>query len=138
MARSKVEYWLTDDGLILLQGWARDGLTDEQIAANIGVSRKTLSEWKVKYGDIGDTLKKGKDIADYEVENALYKKAVSGDVTAMIFWLKNRRKHKWRDKPEENAVNVNVETNIGTDPYAGLTTEELRTLARMADNEEST
>ena len=40
MAKGKYEYWLTPEGLIKLEGWARDGLTDEQIAVNIGVNRK--------------------------------------------------------------------------------------------------
>lgn len=75
MAKGKYQKWLTLDGLTLLQGWARDGLTDEQISHNMGISRKTLAQWKTKYGDIGDTLKKGKEIVDIEVENALLKKA---------------------------------------------------------------
>lgn len=99
--KGKYEYWLTPDGLILLEGWARDGLTDEQIASNCGVSRSTLADWKVKYKDISDTLKKGKEVIDYQVENALLNKAISGDVTAQIFWLKNRKPKQWRDKPQE-------------------------------------
>lgn len=75
MASSKVKYWQTDEGLTLLKGWARDGLTDEQISTNVGISRSTLSEWKKKYSDISDSLKKGKEIVDYEVENALLKRA---------------------------------------------------------------
>lgn len=98
MAKGKYEYWRTTDGLILLQGWARDGLTDEQIAHNMGIRRTTLYDWKNKYSDINDALKKGKEIVDYEVENALLKRAKQGDVTAQIFWLKNRRPEKWRDK----------------------------------------
>ncbi len=76
MAKSKVEYWLTEDGLTLLKGWARDGLTDEQIADKCGVVRSTLSEWKKKYQDISDSLKKGKEVIDTEVENALLKNAM--------------------------------------------------------------
>lgn len=98
MAKGKYEYWRTTDGLILLQGWARDGLKDEQIAHNCGIAVKTLYEWKNRYSDICDALKKGKEIVDYEVENALLKRAKQGDVTAQIFWLKNRRPEKWRDK----------------------------------------
>lgn len=98
MAKGKYEYWRTTDGLILLQGWARDGLTDEQIAHNMGIRRTTLYDWKNKYPDINDALKKGKEIVDYEVENALLKRAKQGDVAAQIFWLKNRRPEKWRDK----------------------------------------
>ena len=132
MAKCKYEKWLTKEGLLLLEGWARDGLTDEQIAHNMGVSRKTLAEWKKKYGDIGDTLKRGKEIVDYEVESALLKKAlgykvkeqkvtkdgelvgvereIPPDTTAQIFWLKNRRPDKWRDKVEN--VNINQQDRV--------------------------
>ena len=81
MAKGKYEYWLTNEGLLKLEGWARNGLTDEQIAHNMGVSRKTLAKWKIKYGDIGDTLKRNKEVVDYEVENALFKRALGYDYT---------------------------------------------------------
>lgn len=126
MALGKINEWLERDKLILLEGWARDGLTDEQIAKNIGISRASLYEWKKKEVDIFDALKKGKEVIDFEVENALLKRAlgytitieeekldkygdvhtlkkdvhVPGDTTAMIFWLKNRRKEQWREKVE--------------------------------------
>ena len=99
MAKGKYEYWLTKEGLLLLEGWARDGLTDEQIAHNIGITTKTLYEWKNRFGDICESLKKGKEVVDYAVENALLKNALKGDTTAQIYWLKNRRPVKWRDKP---------------------------------------
>lgn len=76
MAKGKYGKWLEPDGLILLKGWARDGLTEEQIAHNMGISRSTLNEWKNRYPDISDTLKKGKEVVAYEVENALYKRAL--------------------------------------------------------------
>ena len=76
MAKGKYEEWRTPEGLLKIQGWARDGLTDEQIAHNMGICRDTLIEWKKKYSDISDTLKKGKEIVDREVENALFKKAI--------------------------------------------------------------
>lgn len=101
---AKYDYWLTDDGLLLLEGWARSGLIDEQIAEKIGISRSTLSEWKKKFPDISDALKKGKEIVDYQVEQALLKKALEGDTTALIFWMKNRCPEKWRDKPKEVLV----------------------------------
>ena len=99
-ARGKYEYWLTSEGLTLLEGWARDGLTDEQLAQKIGINPATLYDWKNKFNKISEALKKGKEVVDYEVENALVKEALSGNVTAIIFWLKNRRPDKWRDKPE--------------------------------------
>ena len=100
MAKGKYQEWLTEDGLLLLEGWARDGLTDEQIAQKIGINISTLYKWIASHGEIGEALKRGKAPVDFEVENALLNKARSGDITAIIFWLKNRRPDKWRDKPE--------------------------------------
>jgi len=98
MAKGKYHKWLEADGLLMLQGWARDGLTDEQIAHNIGINVATLYDWKKLYPKISEALKRGKEVVDYAVENALLKKALGGDVTAMIFWLKNRKPYKWRDR----------------------------------------
>lgn len=99
IAKGKYQRWVAQEGLMLIEGWARDGLTDEQIAHNMGISRSTLAKWKTEHKNISDVLKRGKEVVDYEVENALLNKALNGDVTAMIFWLKNRRPDKWRDKP---------------------------------------
>ena len=134
MALGKINEWLEKDKLILLEGWPRDGLTDEQIAKNIGISRASLYEWKKKEVDIFDALKKGKEVIDFEVENALLKRAlgyeyeeetyengiltkkvkkqVPPDTTAQIFWLKNRKKEQWREKVEvvktdEDLQNIN-------------------------------
>lgn len=130
MAKGKYQRWLEPDGLLLLEGWARDGLTDEQIAHNMGVTAKTLYVWKSAYGEICEALKRGKDVVDTQVENALLKRAlgyeymeervevsdkdgrkviqttktVPPDTTAQIFWLKNRIPAKWRDKPSEQAA----------------------------------
>ena len=109
VARGKFEYWLTEDGLTLLTGWARDGLTDEQIAHNMGVAYSTFRVWKDKYPAIPAALKTSKEIVDYEVENALLDKALGGDTTAQIFWLKNRRPDKWRDKPADDKQQTAVE-----------------------------
>ena len=134
MALGKINEWLEKDKLILLEGWARDGLTDEQIAKNIGINRTTLYDWKKKETNIADALKKGKEVIDFEVENALLKRAlgyeyeeetyengiltkkvkkqVAPDTTAQIFWLKNRKKEQWREKVEvvetdEDLQNIN-------------------------------
>ena len=97
---AKINDWLQPDKLILLEGWSRNGLTNEQIANNIGINVKTLYDWKNKESDICNALKKGKEVVDIEVENALLKSALEGNVTAQIFWLKNRRKEQWREKVE--------------------------------------
>ena len=134
MALGKINEWLEKDKLIMLEGWARDGLTDEQIAKNIGINRTTLYDWKKKETNIADALKNGKEVIDFEVENALLKRAlgyeyeeetyengiltkkvkkqVAPDTTAQIFWLKNRKKEQWREKVEvvktdEDLQNIN-------------------------------
>ena len=95
-----IEEWLEPDNLILLEGWARSGLTEEQIAHNMGIDRTTLYRWKKKDCNILNALKRNKDIVDFEVENALLKNAMEGNVTAQIFWLKNRKQLEWREKIE--------------------------------------
>jgi len=138
MAKGKYEYWLSEDGLTLLQGWARAGLTDIQIAHNCGISYKTMKVWKKQYSAIGTALKEGKQVIDILVENALLKRAlgyeyeetwrervVTGfdpktkkekweivvtkvitklvipDVTAQIYWLKNRKRDMWKDSHDK-------------------------------------
>ncbi len=62
--------------LILVECWARDGLTDEQISNNLGISTTTFYEYKKNYPEFSESLKRGKEIVDYEVENALLKRAL--------------------------------------------------------------
>lgn len=80
---SKIDEWLEDDKLVLLEGWARSGLTIEQISENIGINRKTLWEWKNKEEKINQALKKGREVVDYIVENALLKKCVGYNVPVL-------------------------------------------------------
>ncbi|PZN00715.1 MAG: transposase [Bacillota bacterium] len=122
MAKGKYHEWLTEEGLLRLRGWARDGLTDEQIAENMGIDVATLYRWKRRFGQICEALKKGKEIVDREVEEALIKAAMGYEyeeevvtpkgtkhtvrkyqppnTTALIFWLKNRKPDVWRDKQQ--------------------------------------
>lgn len=118
MANPKWKEWTEPDKLILLTGWARLGLTDQQIAENMGIHVATLYKWKNEINEICDALKEGKEVADFNVENALYKAACEGNTTAMIFWLKNRNPKRWREKMEvetDNKVKVTIE---GADDYA--------------------
>ena len=98
--RSRVYEWLEPDKLLLIKGWKRNGLTNEEIAKNIGITRKPLQEWAAKHGDIRDSLKIGKEQANFMVENKLFAKAMQGNVTAMIFYLKNN----WRDKYNDSSL----------------------------------
>lgn len=72
---AKYQDWLTDENLILLQGWARDGLNDEQIAHNMGIAVSTYYKWKKDFSEFSEALKKGKQVVDFEVENATFKNA---------------------------------------------------------------
>lgn len=76
MAAGKYQRWLEPDGLVLLEGWARDGLTLEQIAYNVGCSSSTLRDWCGRYPAISAAIKKGREVVDYMVENALVKRAL--------------------------------------------------------------
>lgn len=147
--RSRTKY--DPDKLVLVEGWARDGLTDEQIAHNLGITRQTLSEWKTRHPDIADALKRGKEVVDREVENALYKSALGFDyeedmvtnqgnvvrvtkhqapsTTAQIFWLKNRKPREWRDKQEvEHSTPVDRPMEVR---LSVLSDEELNQLERI-------
>lgn len=135
--QSGAKDWLDNDKLIMIEGWARDGLTDKQIAnEKIGIAENTFCAWKRDYPAILEALKKGKAPVDYKVENKMLEmclgfyvtvkkpikvkteKQIPGkgklveehieyaeeevyippNVTSQIFWLKNRRPDKWRDK----------------------------------------
>lgn len=75
MAKSKWETHVKDK-LILVEAWARNGLTDEQISKNLGISKDTFYKYKKDYPDFSDSLKRGKEVIDVEVENALLKRAL--------------------------------------------------------------
>ena len=98
MAKSKWEE--VKNKLTLVEGWARDGLTNEQIAENLNIGKTTFYKLLKEYPELSEHLKKGKEVVDYEVENALLKNALSGNITAQIFWLKNRKPKQWKDKVE--------------------------------------
>lgn len=125
---AKLKY--SDDFPLLVEGWAREGMIDKEMAAKLGISTETFYQYQKKYPDFSDSIKRGKAPVDVEVENALLKRArgyeyeettveydaavegqkakpkkikkttkqVVPDTTAEIFWLKNRKPKKWRDK----------------------------------------
>lgn len=101
------------------------GATDEQLAIFFSVSIQTIHNWKKKHPDFFDALKRGKQNADIEVVNSLFKKAMNGDTTAQIFWLKNRQTESWRDRKE-------VDLNAGNaSPF-----EKFAMTKNKADSEE--
>lgn len=73
---SIVDEWLDDDNLMLIEAWARDGYTKQDIADRIGIHISTLRDWEKHYPEIKEALRKGREIIDYKVENALLKRAL--------------------------------------------------------------
>lgn len=74
MAKSKWEQ--VENKLLLIEGWAREGLTNEQIASNLGIGKTTFYKLIKEHSELSELLKKGKEVIDYEVENALLKRAL--------------------------------------------------------------
>ena len=162
MAKGKYEKWLEPDGLLLLGAWARDGLTDEQIAKNMGICRDTLIQWKKRFPDISDTLKKGKDVVDVEVENSLLKRAKGCTVVEetqelMINPDTGKRelittKKVIKEIPPDTTAQIfwlknrrpdlwrdkqsmELSGEVKNNPFAGLTTEQLIKLADAGDDD---
>lgn len=128
------EDWLTEERLQLLEGWSRDGYTFQDVANRIGISNRQLTTWRNNYPEISNALKKGREVVDYQVENALLKSAlgfktkevtiitvlrngkmvettkqtvtkeIAPNVSACQTWLYNRLPDKWK--------NMNARSNI--------------------------
>lgn len=162
MAKGKYEKWLEPNGLQLLGAWARDGLTDEQIAKNMGICRDTLIQWKKRFPDISDTLKRSKEVVDVEVENALLKRALGCTVTEVT---KEKgvnpetgkvelvvTKAVTKEIPPDTTAQIfwlknrrpdlwrdkqsmELSGEVKNNPFAGLTTEQLIKLADAGDDD---
>ncbi len=104
MAKSKWEQ--VKNKLILIEGWARDGLTNKEIAIKLGIGETTFYKIINEHSEVSEVLKKGKEVVDYQVENALLKNALNGNVTAQIYWLNNRKPRQWKNKRIEEENNT--------------------------------
>ena len=123
--------WLEEDNLMLLECWARDGYTYQDVANAIGITTKTLKHWRDTYPEIAKALKSGREIIDYKVENALLKSALgyhtkevkvtttirngktietikevthkeqAPNVSAIQCWLYNRLPQKWKKNRDQ-------------------------------------
>jgi DNA-binding XRE family transcriptional regulator len=88
------------DKLILVEKWARDGLTEQQIAKNLGIHQSTLEEYKLQYPEIKEALKKGKLPFIAEIENALAKRALGFEYTEEKTYIKieNGKEVKYKEQ----------------------------------------
>ena len=142
--RGKYREWFPE----LARWMARYGLTAVEIAQELGVSRPLLYQWRKRYPDFAAAMDEGRDLADARVEDSLYQRAVGihasirktnrqgqvvevdvfepGDVTACIFWLKNRRPAQWRD------VQRTEHTGRDGGPIEHITSDQIdREIARL-------
>lgn len=134
-----IQEWLEPDGLLLLESWARDGMTVEQVAAKVGIHPSTLRGWMAKYPEIKKAVNNGRELVDYKVENALLKSALgyktkevkvittirngkvvkeekevvdkefAPSVGAIQTWLYNRRPDKWKPANARNSILDNLD-----------------------------
>lgn len=104
-AKGKYEKWLTDEGLLRIKGWARDGLNDEQITEKLGISLSTFYDWQNKFPQFSEAIKDGKAPVDTEVENALLKSALGYYVTVRKpIKLKTKRQLAGKGTIEEERI----------------------------------
>lgn len=119
MAKSKITEWLTEEGIALLQGWARDGLTDVEIATNMGINVSTLYVYKNSNQEISNALKKGKEVSDRIVEGQAYKNAMGYEYDEEVpFKVKKAKFNKDGRKiaEEESIITVKVRKFKPSDP----------------------
>lgn len=147
MAKAAYQDWLLPEGLARLTTWAREGLTDEQVAERLGIAAGTLARWEIRFPQLAGALELGRGASqpgeegspENTVEEALLNRCIGytvplkrtyklkrveygengrklkeweeletgvdethipADITAQKYWLGNRLKARWRDKPE--------------------------------------
>lgn len=114
--RGAPKFEITDQIIKDAETFAEKGLTLEQIAHCLGISYQTLNEKKKEFADFSDAIKRGQANGIRKVANKVFDKAIEGDMTAAIFYLKARA--KWSDKPEVEAFNEeNRPKRLGVEGY---------------------
>lgn len=104
------------------------GATNQQIAKIFNIDIATFHKWTKDHPEFISAIKEGRDDPDNRVEASLFHKALSGDVTACIFWLKCRRPYVWRDRrsgEEAEEAGNDIRSRL-----AGMTSEQLRKIVQ--------
>ncbi len=83
---------------------ARNGLTDAEIAEQMGVHVSTFWRWFNEHPELREAVRAAGAVANQRVRSSLYKRAIEGSDTASIFWLKNREPAEWRDRQEHELI----------------------------------
>lgn len=126
--------------VIAVKYMAYSGLTDVQMAEELGINIDTFYDWQNKFPAFSEAIKEGKSLPDEAVQSALFRRAtgythkvqkalvvsqgrgepseveivevnesLAPDPTSMIFWLKNRRPDRWREKQDvEHSGQVSI------------------------------
>lgn len=150
-AKLKREYWTSSDGISVIAQRMRSGLTIDQLANEIQVTKPTLYAWAKKEPKLFDALHQNKEIADAAVENSLYKlangfhyeeTAANGAVVkkynppqvgAIKLWLSNRQPEKWRDTQQ-----VEVSGHLGVSrPLQDVSTEDLQKIIKKLSDDDN-
>lgn len=99
---------------------AAQGLTLEQIAYCIGIHVATLCKKKKQLSELNEAIKRGQASGISKITNKLFQKAMKGDNTALIFYLKNRDQKNWGERPveldqaaESLTINFSVSEPVG-------------------------
>lgn len=85
-----------------IKDWVRNGATDKELWEKLHISMDSFYEYKKQFSEFSESLKETKEYVDAKVENALLTNALKGNITAQIFWLKNRRPNQWREKQDQS------------------------------------
>ncbi len=84
----KAKGWLGSEGLILIEGWAREGFSEDEIAAKCGVTPEVFRKWKSRNPELQAALCFGREATDFLAERALYKRVLGYDYTEETWELK--------------------------------------------------
>lgn len=98
---AKYEKWLTKKGLAEIKEYAEQGLTDKQIIELIGINQDTFYDWKKRFSEFSETIKKGRLKVNLFVQNQLMELIKKKNLGAIIYWLEHRDKENWvEEKPQ--------------------------------------